>query len=113
MPFNTTISVVQQFYQSEVNNEYVIRGNAAILKCSIPSFVADFVSVVSWNDDVGNSYTLDEPHAKQFGVCYARVYLFYVRCALDCESNDISIVSHKPISRLNIIFAIFCSNHPL
>lgn len=42
---------MQQFYQSEVNNEYVIRGNSAVLKCSIPSFVADFVSVVSWHDE--------------------------------------------------------------
>ncbi|XP_055593986.1 cell adhesion molecule Dscam2 isoform X34 [Uranotaenia lowii] len=49
-------AVVQQFYESEVNNAYVIRGNAAILKCSIPSFVADFVSVVSWNDDSGSVY---------------------------------------------------------
>ncbi|EDS26522.1 DSCAM [Culex quinquefasciatus] len=48
--------VVQQYYESEVNNAYVIRGNAAILKCSIPSFVADFVTVVSWNDDSGNVY---------------------------------------------------------
>ncbi|XP_058830696.1 cell adhesion molecule Dscam2 isoform X42 [Topomyia yanbarensis] len=49
-------AVVQQYYESEVNNAYVIRGNAAILKCSIPSFVADFVSVVSWNDDSGSVY---------------------------------------------------------
>ncbi|XP_050081264.1 cell adhesion molecule Dscam2 isoform X18 [Anopheles maculipalpis] len=49
-------AVVQQYYDSEVNNAYVIRGNSAILKCSIPSFVADFVGVVSWNDDAGNVY---------------------------------------------------------
>ncbi|XP_055535113.1 cell adhesion molecule Dscam2 isoform X11 [Wyeomyia smithii] len=49
-------AVVQQYYESEVNNAYVIRGNAAILKCSIPSFVADFVTVVSWNDDSGSVY---------------------------------------------------------
>ncbi|KAF6210674.1 hypothetical protein GE061_013781 [Apolygus lucorum] len=42
--------VVQQQYETEVNNEFVIRGNSAILKCNIPSFVADFVSVVSWED---------------------------------------------------------------
>jgi len=47
---------VQQFYESEVNNEYVIRGNAAVLKCSIPSFVADFVQVVSWQDEEGQLY---------------------------------------------------------
>ncbi|CAG9119517.1 unnamed protein product [Plutella xylostella] len=50
--------VVQQKYESEVNNEYVIRGNSAILKCSIPSFVADFVTVVSWHDESDNSYKL-------------------------------------------------------
>lgn len=53
------IVVVHQYYQSEVNNEYVIRGNAAILKCSIPSFVAEFVQVVGWQDDQGNSFNPD------------------------------------------------------
>lgn len=28
--------------------EYVLRGNAAILKCQIPSFVSEYVSVNSW-----------------------------------------------------------------
>lgn len=28
--------------------EYVLRGNAAILKCHIPSFVSEYVMVVSW-----------------------------------------------------------------
>lgn len=54
--------VVQQFFQTEVNNEYVIRGNSAVLKCSIPSFVADFVSVISWNDDQGNTFASSNDH---------------------------------------------------
>ncbi|XP_046591195.1 Down syndrome cell adhesion molecule-like protein Dscam2 isoform X12 [Neodiprion lecontei] len=53
-------AVVHQYYQSEVNNEYVIRGNAAILKCSIPSFVAEFVQVVGWQDDQGNDFGPEE-----------------------------------------------------
>ncbi|KYM78312.1 hypothetical protein ALC53_10967 [Atta colombica] len=52
--------MVHQYYQSEVNNEYVIRGNAAILKCSIPSFVAEFVQVIGWQDDQGNSFDPDQ-----------------------------------------------------
>lgn len=52
----------------EVNNEHVIRGNSAVVKCSIPSFVADFVSVWSWNDNSGNEYSIrrdhDENHSK-------------------------------------------------
>lgn len=33
-----------------------MRGNAAILKCTIPSFVADFVSVIEWIDEEGIIY---------------------------------------------------------
>ncbi|XP_052841713.1 cell adhesion molecule Dscam2 isoform X41 [Drosophila gunungcola] len=47
-------AVVNQFYEAEIMTEYVIRGNAAVLKCSIPSFVADFVRVESWIDEEGN-----------------------------------------------------------
>lgn len=48
--------VVNQIYDSEIIKEYVIRGNAAVLKCSIPSFVADFVYVDSWIDEEGTIY---------------------------------------------------------
>ncbi|XP_059046520.1 cell adhesion molecule Dscam2 isoform X37 [Achroia grisella] len=46
-------AVVNQFYEAEILTEYVIRGNAAVLKCSIPSFVADFVKVEAWIDEDG------------------------------------------------------------
>lgn len=39
-----------------MDQEYVMRGNSAILKCSIPSFVADFVYVVAWIDSDGQEY---------------------------------------------------------
>ena len=31
-------------------------GNSALVKCEIPSFVADFVSVVSWVENNGLEY---------------------------------------------------------
>ncbi|KAJ6647605.1 Down syndrome cell adhesion molecule-like protein Dscam2, partial [Pseudolycoriella hygida] len=34
--------------------EYVIKGNSAILKCSLPSFISDFLKVESWVDEAGN-----------------------------------------------------------
>ncbi|XP_060864188.1 cell adhesion molecule Dscam2 isoform X4 [Metopolophium dirhodum] len=49
-------AVVNQMYASEVITEYVIRGNTAILKCTIPSFVADFVVVNSWISSDGQEY---------------------------------------------------------
>lgn len=48
--------VVAQSYEAEADNEYVIRGNAAIMKCEVPSFVSDFVSVEMWMDSDGGTY---------------------------------------------------------
>lgn len=39
---------------------YVIRGNAAVFKCHIPSFVSDHVLVVSWHDTEGGEYALND-----------------------------------------------------
>ena len=36
---------------TEASNEYVIMGNSAIVKCVIPSFVSDFVSVQNWQEE--------------------------------------------------------------
>ncbi|XP_047472710.1 Down syndrome cell adhesion molecule-like protein Dscam2 isoform X9 [Penaeus chinensis] len=49
-------AVVPQTYQIEADNEHVIQGNSAIIKCEIPSFVADFVSVQAWVDSEGTTY---------------------------------------------------------
>lgn len=43
--------------------EYVIRGNSAILKCSIPSFVSDFVRVEAWIDEENNELV----HSENYG----------------------------------------------
>lgn len=41
--------MVAQHYDTDVNKEYVIMGNSILLKCQVPSFVADFVEVLSWH----------------------------------------------------------------
>lgn len=43
--------MVSQHYDTDVNKEYAITGNSAILKCQVPSFVADFVTILSWHTD--------------------------------------------------------------
>lgn len=48
--------VVSQPFEAEADNEYVIRGNAAIMKCEVPSFVSDFVYVEMWMDSEGGTY---------------------------------------------------------
>lgn len=48
--------MVNQYYEAEVVSEYVIRGNTAVLKCNIPSFVADFVKVEAWVGSEGSEF---------------------------------------------------------
>lgn len=51
--------MVNQYYEAEVVSEYVIKGNTAVLKCTIPSFVADFVKVEAWISDEGREILPD------------------------------------------------------
>ena len=47
---------VTQEYRTDPQIVYVIVGNSALLKCEIPSFVADFVTIDSWIDNNGKEY---------------------------------------------------------
>ena len=53
---SSPLSVIGQSYAAEVANQHVMAGNAALLSCQLPSFVADLVRVVGWADDQGNEY---------------------------------------------------------
>jgi hypothetical protein len=49
--------VISQDFKAQVIQEsYVILGNDALVKCDIPSFVADLVQITGWNDNDGNEY---------------------------------------------------------
>ncbi|GFT05477.1 down syndrome cell adhesion molecule-like protein Dscam2 [Nephila pilipes] len=41
-------AVVNQKYEIRLSDEFVLRGNMALLRCPIPSFVSDYVKVTSW-----------------------------------------------------------------
>lgn len=49
-------SVVSQYYEAQVYDMFVIRGNTAIFKCSVPSFVSDYLYVESWEATNGEKY---------------------------------------------------------
>ena len=53
---NFSFAVVTQDYVTDVPKVFVINGNSALLKCVIPSIVADFISVESWTDDAENEF---------------------------------------------------------
>ena len=62
------IAVINQKYQVQVHDEYVISGNTAVLKCQVPSYVSDFVVITAWiqdnglhlypNTDIGGKYNV-------------------------------------------------------
>lgn len=43
--------VVNQKYDVQVFDEYVISGNTAVLRCQVPSYMSDYVLVTSWIQD--------------------------------------------------------------
>lgn len=64
--------MVNHYYEAEVVSEYVIKGNTAVLKCNIPSFVADFVRVEAWigSDNFGDGINHTEYlPTTNFGTC--------------------------------------------
>jgi len=40
--------VVNQHYEPEVQNPGGIVGNTVIMRCTVPAFVKDYVTVTSW-----------------------------------------------------------------
>ncbi|CAL1264756.1 unnamed protein product [Larinioides sclopetarius] len=60
--------VIKQQFDPQVYDDFVVRGNTAVLRCNLPTFVKEYVSVDSWirddkqvlkrNDMKGSSYTV-------------------------------------------------------
>lgn len=64
--------VANQYYESEVISEYVIKGNAAIIKCNIPSFVTDFARVEGWIGSDNQTYEYNENEA-EYGLHFPKM----------------------------------------
>lgn len=68
--------MIPQSYEAEADNEYVIRGNAAIMKCEVPSFVSDFVFIEMWSDSDGGRFFPGGNEGKCFNEIYVLSYYF-------------------------------------
>lgn len=70
-------AVVLQNYEAQVYDDFVIRGNTAILKCQIPSFVAEYVRVTAWILDSAFNLEVSKSNDEKYiilpyGVLYIR-----------------------------------------
>ena len=55
-----SFSAVVQKYEATVSREDILLSNDVLFKCGIPSFVADFVTVVGWADSEGSGYNAQD-----------------------------------------------------
>ena len=53
LPFKV---ITQDFKAQVIQESFVILGNDALVKCDIPSFVADLVAITGWTDNDGNEF---------------------------------------------------------
>ena len=56
------ISAIVQNYATNVYGEDVMIGNDVLLKCAIPSFLADFLSVTGWVGSEGAQITATQDY---------------------------------------------------
>ena len=56
--------VVHQGFETDVFKVNVILSNDILLKCVFPSHVSDLLSVLSWADSEGNTYTATSSYGK-------------------------------------------------
>ena len=56
------VLVVSQSYHVTVPDDSVILGNDVIVKCNIPSFMADFLSVTGWVNSEGLNLSENGKH---------------------------------------------------
>ena len=52
--------ISQEFKAHVALETYVILGNDALVKCEIPSFVSDLVTINGWMDDENNDFFAQE-----------------------------------------------------
>lgn len=57
--------MVNQYYEGQVYDVFVIKGNAAVFKCNVPSFVSDHLEIVSWEDTQGTKYLPSDDYGKE------------------------------------------------
>lgn len=95
------IAVVSQAYDVKFWEEYVLRGNAAILKCQIPSYVAEYVAVASWiiTEDE-NEKEIRMNSTSDLGTFVLFAYAFYT----PIHSQSLSIIVAR--SSLELVFMI-------
>ncbi|XP_058789231.1 cell adhesion molecule Dscam2-like isoform X3 [Phymastichus coffea] len=75
-------AVVRQKYEVQVRDAYVLSGNTGVLRCEIPAFVKEYVSVTSWvQDSAYNIYPTPDSDGKYHMLPTGELLVFSVTSA--------------------------------
>lgn len=85
-------------------DESILRGNSAILKCHIPSFVADFIVVDSWVEDEEREI-YPQADVTASGKPLAISFLSLVSLA-SIQQNPVPFKFHLPALFFNLILVL-------
>lgn len=74
-------TVVKQYFEAQVYDVFVMRGNTAIFKCNLPSFVSDHVDLLEWISTENTTYKHgeDEQGAMTYFVEISRIPPTFIR----------------------------------
>ena len=54
--------MIEQQYEIQVYDEFVLMGNTAVLRCHIPSFLKEHLTVIGWIRSIENSNYTSKKH---------------------------------------------------
>lgn len=57
---------MKQYFEVQVYDVFVMRGNTAIFKCQIPSFVSDHVDLMEWISTENDTYKFGNDYGASF-----------------------------------------------
>lgn len=87
--------MVAQFYETRVIDEFVLRGNSVIMKCNLPSFVADFVYVEAWISIDDSDITEYYANNTKWGIVTNETFIFCSRIYAS-KSLSLPLLTHSP-----------------
>lgn len=87
----------------------MIRGNSAILKCVTPSFLGDFITVLSWHTDQGEEFLPNENYGIHNKKRTKKKKMNYIKAIFksmwaDCLANHNQHIIQPRIPAMQTIF---------
>lgn len=85
-----SLAVVEQRFVIEVYDEFVTVGNSGVLRCHIPAFMRDVLTISAWVEGLTNYILADHSDQHQQQLSQHR------HLSGMCDNNDNKLTNQKP-----------------